>query len=104
MNILIAVLVFAVISAVLGVALGFCSKIFHVEEDPRIEVIQSKLPGANCGACGYPGCSGLAAAIVENGADPRNCKPCSQNVVEEIRKYYKEHTVPNGEYINPEQE
>ena len=31
---------------------------------------QAVLPGANCGACGYPGCSGFAAAVARgNGAD-----------------------------------
>lgn len=102
MGILIAVLVFAVLSALLGLALGICSKVFYVDTDPRDDKILSMLPGANCGGCGYPGCAGLAKAIVENGADPANCKPCKKEVLEEIRKYYKEHTGPNGEYVDPE--
>ena len=32
---------------------------FHVEEDPRIDNIESLLPGANCGACGCRGCRDL---------------------------------------------
>ena len=36
-----------------------------IEEDPRKDDITALLPGANCGACGYPGCSGLAEAMVE---------------------------------------
>lgn len=103
MNILIAILVFAALCIILGVALGFCSRIFYVDTDPRDDKILSMLPGANCGGCGYPGCAGLASAIVKDGVDPSNCKPCKKEVVEEIKKYYKEHTGPNGEYINKEQ-
>lgn len=38
---------------------------FKVEEDPRIDIVESLLPGANCGGCGYPGCRGLAEAAVK---------------------------------------
>ncbi|SCM56859.1 Fe-S cluster domain-containing protein [Petrimonas mucosa] len=38
---------------------------FHVEEDPRIEEIQEALPAANCGGCGFPGCSSFANACVK---------------------------------------
>jgi len=56
-----------------GVALLFATVIFFVEkkfkviEDPRIDQVQEALPGANCGGCGYPGCRGLAEAIVKAG-------------------------------------
>ena len=33
-------------------------------EDPRIDAVEGMLPGANCGGCGYPGCRGLADALV----------------------------------------
>ncbi len=38
---------------------------FHVEEDPRIDNIESLLPGANCGACGCRGCRDFAATCVQ---------------------------------------
>jgi len=44
------------------------SKKFAVYEDPRIAQVGELLPGANCGGCGYPGCSGMADALVK-GAD-----------------------------------
>lgn len=52
-----------VISALL---LYFVSQKFKVYEDPRIDTTEALLPGANCGGCGYPGCRGLATALVEN--------------------------------------
>ena len=58
---------------VFGAILGFASKIFAVDEDPRIGQVLECLPGANCGGCGYPGCGGLATAIVEGRAPVNAC-------------------------------
>ncbi len=49
-----------VAAAVLAVA----SRVFYVEEDPRVEAVMDALPGANCGGCGYAGCEGYAIAVV----------------------------------------
>lgn len=38
---------------------------FKVEEDPRIDIVEGLLPGANCGGCGKPGCRGFAEATVK---------------------------------------
>ena len=66
--ILIAVIVLGGIALVSAVVLYVCSKKFAVYEDPRLAQVTAILPGANCGGCGYPGCSGMAAALVK-GAD-----------------------------------
>ena len=58
---------------VFGAILGYASKIFAVDEDPRIGQVLECLPGANCGGCGYPGCGGLAAAIVAGTAPVNAC-------------------------------
>ncbi len=39
----------------------------------RVESIIEVLPGANCGGCGFPGCGGLANAIVEGKAAVNAC-------------------------------
>lgn len=66
--ILIALIVLGSIALVAAVVLYVCSKKFAVHEDPRLAQVTAILPGANCGGCGYPGCSGMAAALVK-GAD-----------------------------------
>lgn len=66
--ILIAVAVLGGIALVSAVVLYVCSKKFAVYEDPRLGQVTELLPGANCGGCGYPGCSGMASALVK-GAD-----------------------------------
>ena len=66
--ILIALIVLGSIALVAAVILYVCSKKFAVYEDPRIGQVASALPGANCGGCGFAGCSGMADALVK-GAD-----------------------------------
>ncbi|AEE16288.1 RnfABCDGE type electron transport complex subunit B [Treponema brennaborense] len=61
------------IAFILGVLLGFFKKIFYVPVDPTIEKVRSALPGANCGACGYPGCDGFAAAVAAGNAPVDGC-------------------------------
>ena len=63
--ILSAVLVLGAIAFVAAVILYVCSKKFAVKEDPRLAVVNEALPGANCGGCGFPGCSGMADALVK---------------------------------------
>ena len=57
----------------IGLFLGFSGKKFAVEVDEREEQILEALPGNNCGGCGFPGCSGLAAAIVKGEAPVNQC-------------------------------
>lgn len=66
--ILTAVLVLGAIALIASVILFFVSKKFAVQEDPRIGQVMNILPGANCGGCGFAGCSGMASALVK-GAD-----------------------------------
>ena len=61
---ILAPIALCVLGIVFGAILAVAAKVFSVEKDPREEAIAECLPGANCGGCGYPGCSGYAAAIV----------------------------------------
>jgi Na+-translocating ferredoxin:NAD+ oxidoreductase RNF subunit RnfB len=53
-----------VLGVAFGLGLAVASKRFHVDTDPRIEEVYEALPHIDCGACGYPGCSGYAEAVV----------------------------------------
>lgn len=73
MSILNSVLVLGGLGLVFGAILSYASKKFAIEVDERIEKILQVLPGANCGGCGFPGCSGLANAIVSQNASINAC-------------------------------
>ncbi len=75
MEIFIPVLIVALIGLVAGVGLAFASKYMAVPVDERVEKLTEVLPGANCGACGYSGCEGYAAAIASGEAEPNKCAP-----------------------------
>ena len=64
--------------------LGIASKKLAVKTDPRVEQVREYLPGANCGGCGFPGCDGLAAALVEGTAAPGACSACSKENLDKI--------------------
>ena len=57
----------------IGIFLGLADKKLTVKVDEKEEAILGVLPGNNCGGCGYPGCSGLAAAIAKGEAPVDQC-------------------------------
>ncbi|MDD3400839.1 MAG: RnfABCDGE type electron transport complex subunit B [Eubacteriales bacterium] len=65
--------VLGVLGLVLGILLGLVGKKFEVKEDERVSAVRAALAGANCGACGYPGCDGFAKAVVEGKAPVTGC-------------------------------
>lgn len=72
------------LAIVFALILSFASKAFHVKIDRRIEAVRQELPGANCGACGFPGCDGLAAAIINDGAPINSCPVGGAGLVERL--------------------
>lgn len=72
-TILIAVLVVGAIGLVVAVVLSLASVFFAVPVDEKVEKLSEILPGANCGACGYSGCSGYASAMAKGEAQPGQC-------------------------------
>lgn len=81
---LVTVAVLAGTGLIFGAILALASKVFQVETDPRIEELEATLPGANCGACGYPGCSGYAAAIAGGEAGVDRCPPGGAEVAAKL--------------------
>lgn len=86
MSIVYPVLSIGGLGLVLGAGLGYAGKIFAVEEDPKIGEVIEALPGANCGGCGYPGCAGLASAIVAGNAPVNGCPVGGAKSAEAIAK------------------
>ena len=83
-NIILAFICFAAISVILGAILAVASKVFAVENDERAEKILEYLPGANCGGCGYTGCSALSEAILKGDAPVNACASLSKEACDKI--------------------
>ncbi len=60
---------------------------FKVFEDPRIDEVTAMLPGANCGACGQPGCRAFAEQLVGGATTPAVCTVSSPDVHADIADY-----------------
>ena len=85
-NVIYAVAVVFIMGIVFAILLGVAAKVFAVEVDERIPLVRECLPGANCGGCGFPGCDGLAAAIVEGRAPVNGCPVGGAAAAEKIAK------------------
>lgn len=75
MEILLPVIIVGIIGLIAGVGLSLASKFMAVPVDEKQEKIREALPGANCGACGFSGCDGYAAAVAAGEATPDKCAP-----------------------------
>ena len=95
-NVIYALSVLGILGAVFGCALAIASKVFAVQKDPREEQVLSLLAGANCGGCGYPGCSGCAAAIVAGDAPLNACAPAGADAAAAIAEIMGQ-SAPSGE-------
>lgn len=85
-SIVLTVILVGVIGLIGSVILVIGSKAFHVEEDERLPVLVSILPGANCGSCGYPGCEGYARAMLE-GEACNHCGPGGEKAAKALAEF-----------------
>lgn len=73
MSILLPTVLIGILGVVFGYMLAWFAQKFAVESNPLVKKVEEILPGANCGACGFPGCSGLADKIVNENAPVNAC-------------------------------
>jgi electron transport complex protein RnfB len=68
--------VFTSLGLVFGIALGSAAERFKVTTNPLVDRVRDRLPSANCGACGFAGCTAYAEAVVARAdVSPSLCIP-----------------------------
>ena len=72
------------IGILFGLILSVAKIKLRVDRDPRYAKIVDALPGANCGACGQPGCSGYAIKILEGETELTLCPVGGAELVEKL--------------------
>jgi len=82
--IIVSVVSVTAIGIICSAILSVFSRLMYVKIDERISMLTEIMPGANCGACGYPGCSGYAAALVTDNAKTNLCTPGGSEVLAKI--------------------
>ena len=70
-----------------GISLAVAHRLLHVEEDPRIDMIEGMLPGSNCGACGEAGCRAFAESVIAGVQKPSGCTVSSPEGIETIAAF-----------------
>lgn len=84
--IIVPILIVAALAAIFAFCLSYLGDKLTVERDARIDDIERNLAGANCGGCGYAGCSQFAEALFKGEADISRCNPTSETNKKNIAK------------------
>lgn len=80
----VSVIIVLGIGLLLGFIIALASYFLSVQRVARVEEVQELLPGANCGACGYAGCSAYAEAVVTEGASLSCCTSLTKEALNAI--------------------
>ena len=82
-----AVAILGALGLLFGAAIAIANRRLRVWEDPRIDVVTAMLPGANCGACGMPGCRAFAEQAVAGSKKPADCNVLDEAGAATIASY-----------------
>lgn len=82
-----SILVLGGVGLAFGILIALANKKLRVWEDPRIDTVAGMLPGANCGACGMPGCRAFAESAVAGKIQPAKCSVATNDVRKSIAEY-----------------
>lgn len=84
MSVLLAFIVLTCLGIILCIGLNIADKKLAEKKDEKLEKIESIMPGANCGGCGFAGCADYAKAVFEGKANPGLCAPGGQKLADEM--------------------
>jgi RnfABCDGE-type electron transport complex B subunit len=82
-----AIAILGGVGLLFGALISLAQRKLYVWEDPRIDEVANMLPGANCGACGFPGCRGFAQAAVNGAIAPAKCTVMSDDARADVAAY-----------------
>ena len=94
-----SILVIGGMGLIAGIILAFFSKKLAVQHDPKVKELTKKLPGLNCGGCGYASCHAYATAILEEKAELNLCKPGGQKTAEIVGDFMGQETESNEQLV-----
>ena len=77
----------ALLTSLLAALLIVAYRKLAVAEDPRIDEVEAMLPGANCGACGQPGCRAFAECLVKGVSTPSACTVSNDDARQRIARF-----------------
>jgi electron transport complex protein RnfB len=90
-----------VLAVIFAIALLFASEKLKVTVDPKIDQVHQILPHLDCGACGFPGCSQYAKAVIDNPELIGSCSPGGPKVADAIGSVLNLQTSKSGPLKRP---
>lgn len=85
---MIGILIITLTALILGIVLVVVDNKIN-KTNPKEEEYLKRLPGYNCGACGYGSCAGMAKEMLKNLEAYKKCRPLRGEKLEELEKYIK---------------
>lgn len=82
-----AVLILGGVGLAFGVLVALAHTRLKVYEDPRIDGATERLPGSNCGACGFAGCRAFAEGLIEAQTQPASCTQLGPEGIARLAAY-----------------
>lgn len=70
-----------------GALIALAHAKLRVWEDPRIDGVTERLPGSNCGACGFAGCRSFAEGLVAGTTQPASCTNMGTEQISDVADY-----------------
>ena len=78
------IIILGVTALILGIILSVTQELLR---DKRVEELEKKLPGYNCGACSHGSCKGMAEAILENKEEYHKCRILKGDKLADLESY-----------------
>lgn len=89
-----AIIIFSILSLLIGVILVIGAKRFKVEGNPIVDKINAILPQTQCGQCNFAGCKPYAEAMANGEATINQCPPGGQEGVDALASLLNVETLP----------
>ena len=83
---MIGILLLTVLACIISIILSLIDK----KEESKKEEYLKRLPGFNCGSCGFGSCEGMAEAMCKSVENYKKCKPLRGEKLSEMEEYIKD--------------
>lgn len=83
-SVLFAFLILVALGLLLSIGLFYADKKLSIKKDEKLVQIESIMPGANCGGCGFAGCADYANAVFSGTAKPGLCSVGGQELADKM--------------------
>ncbi len=81
-----AIIVLTLSGLIMSIVLVAANKVLSKKNAHEYAILR-RLPGLNCGACGYGSCEGMVQAMLDNLNNYKKCRPLRGEKLIEMEKY-----------------